>query len=220
MNGRRTSRRRADCRTSQNVGWAAGVVLTALAVGCSTRTLTITQHDYINTDIHLGRPAGERTGDPLEVNVVCVYPDDLDKPQNAQLRPESGITSDIWYKYRPTEAVGAAGGNKFDLPAEQILLLTDATDFYGTRYGPTLRGAVVDGQKERVISDIKLKSLKDKRSVMFVFPLFVSREGTILPTAPVKFHPPGKHPRHLGVEIGLKDPVNRTGQFIRTTTGT
>lgn len=194
------------------------LLLAVSATGCSSYSLTVSQADYINTEGHLSRPPSKRTGNPLEVNVVCVYPKDLEKPQNQQLHPDRGITSNIWYKYRPREAVGAAGGDKFDLPADQILLFTDDDDIYGTRVGPTLRGAVVDGKRERTISDLNLKDVNDRRTVVYVFALFRDGDGHVLKAPPAVFQRPRQYPKELTVEIGVEDRVNRTGQYIRNTT--
>ncbi len=51
-------------------GARAAVLLGMLAAvlgGCA-RELTITQDAYINTAMHIGRPAGSKSGEPLEIN--------------------------------------------------------------------------------------------------------------------------------------------------------
>lgn len=194
--------------------------------GCA-RTLTITQHDYVNTQMHIGRTnTNDRTGEPLEVSIVCVYPSDLSKPVNAALSPDSNITSDLWYKMRPrTGQVG--GGSTFDLPAGQIYILSDSKTSYGKVLRPRLNGAVHDGKKKIKLTGLdfheagKFKmagSLFNARACLYVFPKFMGTDGQVLKVPPARFHPPGDYRRDLFVEIGVEDRGGREIQFIKNTT--
>jgi hypothetical protein len=197
----------------------------ALLPGCA-RSLTITQQDYINTQMHVDRSPEYRTGQPLEVNVVCVYPSDLGKPVNAPLAPDNNLTSDVWYRRRP-QSGSIAGAGTFDLPAKQIYLLTDSKDAYGKVVGPRLRGGKQDGKSTVKISGIDFRekgkfkvtgSLFDARAVLYVFPKFIGTDGDVLKAAPAKFHPPGDYRRDLYVEIGVEDRGGREIQYINNTT--
>ena len=199
------------------ISLAVGAAFGCFAVGGCARQLTITQADYINTAMQRDRDAEDRTGEPLEVNIVCVYPKDLDKPRNAALSPDTRITSDVWYKNRPTlERV--AGGTAFDLPADQVYLLTDQKEVYGRPIGSSLRGAKIDGQEPMEYRGIRFKGLFDKRSVIYVFPRFIGEDRKVEPVAPVKLHPPGAYPRDLYVEIGVEDPKGKAIQYVKNRT--
>lgn len=59
-----------------------GLLVTALLVaaqssGCG-RALHIKQDEYVNTAMHRNRAPAERTGEPLEINIVVVTPKDLE----------------------------------------------------------------------------------------------------------------------------------------------
>lgn len=202
-----------------------GICLLLPFTGCG-RQMTITQDPHINTAMHINRPPAQRTGEPLEVNIVCVYPSDLEKPENAQLSPDLGITSDVWYARRPT--MGGTEPGKFDLPPEQLYLFTDASDYYGKKVGPRLKGAVEDGKAEiKVKGGIKFRTvggwgakggLHSKKSVIYVFPRFVDARGQVLPEKPARWNPPGAYPRHLTCKIGVRDPDGRAEQYIENTT--
>jgi len=200
--------------------WTSSAVLGACAAvvstGCSARLLTISQDPYINTKPYTDRERGARTGDPLEVNIVCVLPADLEDSANELLRPGSGITSDVWYKKRPTQAGG--GGDRFNLPSGQIHLFTDRRDVYGVRAGSRLKGSVAD-QKDKFVVKVPFgKDLFDKRSAIYVFPRFLDKEGRVLPVKPVVFSPPGAWTRNISVKIGVRDPDGRAEQYIEMTT--
>lgn len=195
----------------------AGVMGLVATAGC-TRTMLITQDPYVNTAMHLERIPKDRTGDPLEVNIVCIYPRDLEKPANHELRPDSGITSALWYKKRP--ALGGDEPGKFDLPPDQIYLFTDAPDSYGKKVGPRLKGAKADGK-----SVIKVKGgiafsgpLHNRRSVIYVFARFLDGEAKVLRVAPAKWDPPGDFREDLTLTIGVRDPQGRAEQYIENTT--
>lgn len=209
-------------------GWFSPFGLTGISLalglaiglpgGCA-RVLTVTQADYINTAMHKNRKPADRTGQPLELNIVCVYPKDLedDKPQNAPLAPDSNITSDIWYKFRP-EPGRSSGGEVFDLPSNQIYLLSDDAAVYGKVVGPRLGGASEDGKRVVRIGDIVFKGLFDKRSIIYVFPKFIGADLKVLRSSPVRFHPPGHYRHDLFIEVGVRDPNGRAEQFIANKT--
>ena len=204
----------------------AGFALALPVVGCA-RQLTITQDPHINTAMHINRPPDQRTGEPLEINIVCVYPEDFEKPDNAQLSPEIDITSDVWYQRRPTR--GGTEPGKFDLPPEQILVFTDAADCYGKKAGPRLKGALEDGRADiKIKGGIKFRAvggvfknkggLRSRKSAIYVFPRFVDARGQVLPVRPVKWSPPGAYSRDLHCKIGVRDPEGHAQQYIESLT--
>jgi len=204
----------------------AGTVLgCALLLGGCARSLTVIQAtDHINTAMHRGRPPDSRTGQLLELNVVCVSPADLEKPQNAPLAPDAGITSDVWYKYRPEPGRGAGAG-AFDLPASQVYLLTDDKEVYGVRSGPRV-GRGKAGTKVK-IPRIRFQErgwrspaggLLNRKAVIYVFPKFIGSDGEVLPVPPVKFHPPRSYRRELQVEVGVQDPGGAEIQYVKNVT--
>jgi len=187
--------------------------------GCSGRRVTLIQDEYVNTAIHLNRSPGQRTGEPLEVNVVCVYPSDLEKPENALLSPDSSITAQLWFARRPQNPPQPG---QFNLPAAQIYLLTDEKDVYGKVVGKALRGAKRDGRAEVTVGGIEFRekgwfksgSVYSSRSVIYVFARFFDQNGAVLPIAPAKFNPPGSYGNPLRVHVGVRDPAGRAEQFI------
>ena len=204
----------------------AGLALALPLVGCA-RQLTITQDPHINTAMHINRPPDQRTGEPLEVNIVCVYPEDFEKPENAQLSPEIDITADVWYQRRPTR--GGTEPGKFNLPPERIYVFTDAADCYGRKVGPRLKGATEDGKADiKVKGGIKFRAvgrifknkggLRHRKSAIYVFPRFVDARGQVLPVRPVKWSPPGAYSRNLHCKIGVRDPEGHAQQYIESLT--
>lgn len=184
---------------------AAGA--TALWGASCSRELTITQADHINTAMYRGGSRGE----PLEVNVVCVTKKDLDRPENQRLSPGSGITSDEWYARRPIpgdKPDQESRGDRFWLPSNQILLLTDDKESYGATKGVRLRGAQVDKKDHVTLKFSFPGGLHDDESVIYVFPKFIGPDGKVLGVRPAKFHPPGAYKEDLFVEIGVD--ANRT----------
>ena len=133
------------------------------------------------------------------------------------MSPETEITSDVWYKYRPT-LERMAGGATFDLPRNQIYLLTFDKEVYGKPIGKALQGAVKDGKRKLIFGGIQFKGLFDKRSVIYVFPKFIGPGGEKLPVRPAKLHPPGAYRRDLYVEIGVEDPEGKAVQYIKNLT--
>lgn len=200
----------------------AGLLVLWMGTGCA-RTITFTVHEHINTAIHRDRDPKDRTGEPLEVNIVCVYPSDLDKTENAPLMPDANITSEAWYRFRPVPG-HTGGGGRFSIPAKQIYVLSDDQTVFGVRKGKALRGYAETGKKKIKVTGIEFKgsgrgtSLFNKRAVLYVFPKFIGPTGEVLPVLPARFDPPGHFRRDLYVEIGVKDPAGRAEQFIKNTT--
>lgn len=184
-------------------------------VGCASRTLAITQGDRINNAMHIGRHPDQRTGDPLEVTIVCVHPDDLEIKGNGGLKPGSGITCKDWYDNRPEH--GGEGG--FDLPADQIYLLTNEDQVYGKKVGSALNGAINDGHSEVKIKGITFRGMKlhRKDSVIYVFPKFIGPDGHVLPVPAAEFSPPGAYASQLAVKIGVDEGRAHNGQYIENT---
>jgi hypothetical protein len=209
----------ADCGLRIGIGatTAACAGLVALLSGCG-KELVITQGQYINTAMHVNRQEQDQTGEPLELNVVYVYPETLKHDANGRLAPESGITADIWFRDRPQPGDTkdmAARGTRFWLPKEQILLLTDDSQFYGTRVGGRPRGAHIDGNEVVLKRKLDFKgSLGSDRSVIYVFPKFVDSKGQVLPVRPAKFHPPSAYDKELTVRIGVDKSRDNYGQRI------
>ncbi|MCH7704647.1 MAG: hypothetical protein IIB61_06015 [Planctomycetes bacterium] len=180
----------------------------APSLGCA-RVLTISQDDIINN-------ASERDGEWLHVDIVCVYPEDLENPQNQALDPDgTPITAKVWAQRRPT---GVPGEGRFELPKKQVYYLSHKKDLYGTWRGRGLSGAKLDGTETIRISGIEFDSSKWHKtgSVIYVFPMFAGRDGSVLPTQPVVFNPPGDFHRDLYVKIGTGS--GHENQFIKITT--
>ena len=192
--------------------WAAG--------GCA-RVLTIAQGDYVNTAIHINRPVGSRTGEPLEINLVSVRAKDLKHEANGRLAPASGITSEEWFRNRPIPGDKADmqnRGTRFWLPKSQILLMTYDKEYYGQRIGDPLRGAATDKAKEiRKTFDFP-GGLHDEQSVIYVFGKFIDSKGQVLPVPPAVFHPPGAYTRDLSVRVGVDENRAHFGQYIDNVT--
>ncbi len=189
--------------------------LVVAGTGCG-RTMTITQADYINTGMQIARAKDQRTGQPLEVNIVSVYPHDLNNELNSLLSPDQDITADLWYLNRPQygDKVEDDDQTHIRLPKNQVFLLTDDKQYYGTRIGSRLRGAVTDKRKKIAAKFEFAGSLHDKRSVIYVFPKFIGPKGEVLPVPPVKLHPPGAFTHELFVEIGVEEGRENYGQYI------
>ena len=189
-------------------------LLIGIVAGCSDRVITISQHERINTAMHRHRAREMQTGDPLELTIVCVYPEDLKKSENDRLKPGSGLTAVDWYQHRPT-GVGGQQAGRFWIPSSQIYLLTNEKGLVGRVKGPALGGATEDGWTEKKFGGIAFsKALHDKNSVIYVFPKFIGPTGEVLPVRPVMFHRPGAYRRNLFIEIGVRDGGENLGQFI------
>ena len=195
-----------------------GVQIGMFPIGGCARQLVITQDTYINTAMYRGRSPDQRTGEPLEVNVVCVYPEDLDKPENAQLAPNAQITSMLWFERRPTH--GGAEPGKFNLPPDQVYLFTDDASAYGKRVGPRLKGAAADGKAEMPLKGgITFKGpLHNDRSVIYLFPKFLDNDAKVLEVPPARWHPPGAFTHNLFCRIGVRDPGGVAEQIVENTT--
>jgi hypothetical protein len=179
------------------------VLLTALA-GCG-RNLTIHQDPYINTACHGNRPPDKRTGEPLELTMVVVYPADLKKPGNELLRPDSKITAKDWYERRPQLGVQETG-TRFDLPKSQVSVLTNDERVFGRIIGSALRGSVLDGERPITKSNIPLAwdRVHDEGTIIYVFPKFIGRDGGVLPVPPARFCPPGAYQANLEIKVGVR----------------
>jgi len=189
------------------------------ALGCG-RVLTIKQGAQINTGTQYHRPVDQRTGEPLEVDIVCVFPHNLDNELNSRLAPGAGITSDVWFENRPIpgDKIDAEGNTRFRLAQDQIFVLTDNANVFGKRLGPSLRGSVVDGKDKIKVTFPFNGSLHDKNSVIYIFPQFFGPDGKLLRVAPVIFNPPGVFANEMSVEIGVNDSGANFGQYITNTT--
>ena len=186
-----------------------------LLSGCS-RSLTIYQAPYINTAAQANRPPEKRTGEPLELAIVCVYPQDLEKAENELLRPGSRVTCRDWYERRPQLGVETQTG--FSLPQEQIYTMTVADDVYGRKIGSVLRGAKLDGDRPITKDKLEFKwgDLGNRDAAIYVFPKFIARDGSVLPVAPAMFNPPGKYKSKMAIEIGVAaDRPLDEAQYVR-----
>ena len=217
------------CRSldmTENVSVMRGLMLfvaasaAVVSVGCAGRTLTITQDPRINNAMHSHRSEKQRTGDPLEVSIVCVTPKDLKREDeaNERLRPGSGITSKEWYEHRPVPGVGDE--TRFRLPADGIYLLTNDKEVYGKVKHKALNGAIIDGTETIRVSGIRFPTWKmhGRNSVVYVFPKFIGQDGRVLPVPPAVYHPPGAYTRKLSCKIGVKPGGENEGQYIENTT--
>jgi hypothetical protein len=211
---------RSRCLAVARRAALAGVALVTLfsSTGCG-RTLMIRQDKYINTAPQANRPAAQQTGEPLELAIVCVYPADLDKDCNKLLAPDSKITAKDWYERRPQ--IGSSDASRFDLPSKQVFVMTDDKNVYGTRIGSKLRGADHDGdvvKKTGIHFDGGVGGGRffDSKSVIYVFPKFIGKDGGVLPVPPAKFHPPGAYTEQLEIKIGVEPNTPlESAQYIK-----
>ncbi len=179
--------------------------------------LTITQDDYINTAVHMNRPAASRTGDPLEINIVCVTAADLKLDCNDRLAPGEGITSDVWFQDRPISGDKADmddRAGRFYLPKSQIFVMTYDKQFYGTKAGTPLRGAATDKEKTLEREFEFSGGLHNDQSVIYVFGKFIGPDGRVMAVPPAELHPPGAYTRDLFVRIGVDSSREFYGQYI------
>ncbi len=207
--------RTAGRGTYQRGGWIVVGLACSVLAGCG-RSLTIQQDTYINTGGQAARPADKRTGEPLELDVVCVYPKDLDQATNELLRPESRITCRDWYDRRPV-ATGEEKG-RFDLPRDQIYVLTNDERVFGRHIGQSLRGALLDGTAPVKKGPLQFRwnDLHSEHAVIYVFPKFVGKDGNVLPVLPAKFHPPGAYTSDLEIKIGVDaDRPLEEAQYVK-----
>ncbi len=203
---RGTVNRERGTGTATGWRWEWGPVLLAAVVvsGCG-RSLTIEQDKYINTACHENRPPDRRTGEPLELNIVVVYASDWKKPGNELLRPDSKITAKDWYERRPL-GTGEPAVGRFQLPHQQVYVLSNDDRAYGQRIGSALRGAALDGDKPIRKTGIAVKwdTVHSDDTVIYVFPKFCASDGGVLPVLPAKFHPPGAYSADLAVKVGVQ----------------
>ncbi len=181
-----------------------------LSTGC-TRELIIRQDPLINTGMN--RYDEQFLGEPLEVTVVCVYPNDFkDNDVNYWLLPDAELTSETFYEKRRSREI--------KLPPDQILVFTNDRDVYGKKVGKRLQGARIEGRAERSVKIAFKGPASHKNSVIYVFPKFIGPDGKVLQVAPAKFHPPGKYPSTLRVHIGFdRGSDENYGQYIEIEKG-
>ena len=184
--------------------------------GCSQQ-LTFRQADYINTAMHWGRAPSQRTGEPLEINIVQVRAKDLKIAPNDRLKSDRNITSDVWFANRPIlgdDLEKAEAGGRFWLPKSQILVMTYDTGYYGTRIGDPLRGAATDKKKEIKTSVKTAGMFSGATSAIYVFAKFVDERGNVLPVAPARIRSPGAGDHGIIIEIGVDESRGNFGQYI------
>lgn len=188
----------------------SGLMLLFLGVvvagtGCQ-RTLRIYQDDYINTAPVADRPRDAQTSVPLQLDLVVVYPDDLENPVNERLRPGAGITAKDWYERRP----GSGKEHAFELPKEQVHVIGSDRE-WGRNLAPAIRGRVLDRSDPIVIKDLKIKwsHAGDHDSVLYIFPRFIDERGGVLPVPPVEVSPPNKHGSDLAIKVGVRPDVRQ-----------
>lgn len=198
--------------------WWSGVwpVAALVCTGC-THSLTIYQDRHVNTAMQRGRAASERTGEPLEVDIVLVHARDLEEAGNAPLKPGSKLATKTWFEKRPMDDQSAGG--RFKLPDDQIFYLSDRQGLYGTRVHDALRGAALDGESVHIPT---LKSRKrsmwkggSRLQAVYIFPRFLDANADVIDVAPVVFGVSGGIPRNMKVNIGVTDPEGRAEQYIR-----
>lgn len=193
---------------------STGLLTLVVLPGCA-HTLTFRQADYINTAMHWGRPPSQRTGQPLEVNIVSVRAKDLKLAVNDRLKPERNITSDVWFANRPLpgdDLEKAQAGGRFYLPKSQIQLLTYASDYYGTKIGDPLRGAATDKKVDVKTTVSSSGFFGSATAVIYVFGKFVDEKGEVLPVPPARIEPGSAH--KLIIEIGVDEGRGNFGQYI------
>lgn len=177
-------------RLPARVGVLAGVCL-SLAAGCEKQSMTFSVDKYINTamQIQQNKAAEARTGEPLDVDIVCVFPKDLSNDSNSLLRPGSGITCDQWYDRRPKSP--QAEGKNFVLPATHIYSLARDNTIYGTwKRGPVQGHGVPNYPEQFTINDLDFPIGWFSSGVVYVFPRFTNDQGGVLQIPPAVFNPP------------------------------
>jgi len=193
--------RSAECGVRSAARNILAVALAAaLFSGCASKELVITQAEYINT-------AMSPSGEPLELAIVYVYPEDLKHPADGALAPDSGITADRWFRDRPLpgDTKDMSGrGSRFWLPEDQILLLNNppVDTTYGTHVGNRPRGAAYDKSEVVLRRNLAVKGRGKNPSVIFVFAKYIDSRGQVMPKRPAKFHPVGDYGNELRVRIG------------------
>ena len=179
----------------------------APSLGCA-RVLTISQDAVVNN-------ASEHDGEWLHVDIVCVYPEDLEKQVNQALDPNgTPVNAREWSKRRPN---GKTGEGRFELPQKQMYYLSHDKNLYGKRKGRGLAGAKIDETETIRVTGIEFKSDKWHKtgSVIYVFPMFVGRDNKVLQTKPIVFDPPGDYRQNLYIKIGTGH--GHENQYIENT---
>jgi hypothetical protein len=214
--------------------WASRLILALgiaaiLGLGCERR-LTIRQDGYINNAMQPNRPPARRTGEPLELTVVCVLPADLrdDNGPNADLKPGSPVNSRMWYARRPGAQLAPKPGEPvaapFNIPATQIFILDENNTDASLR---PLHGKTIEGQdRELKVTDKMLKfsipalDLFSKNCIVYVFGRFADENGDILPVPPAVFAPPGDYKSELYIRVGSTGKLDgpTKGQYIKNIT--
>jgi len=220
----------ATTRTSRPARLILALALAAaLGLGCERR-LTIRQDAYINNAMQPNRPPARRTGEPLELTVVCVLPADLkdEKGPNADLKPGSAINSRMWYARRPGAQIAPKPGEPvlapFNIPGAQIFVLDENNSDASLR---PLHGKTIEGQDRALtVTDKMLKfqipalDLFSKNCVVYVFGKFADESGEILPVPPAVFSPPGDYKSELFIKVGSTGKLDSPdrGQYIKNIT--
>ncbi len=185
-------------------GTLVAVLLLVGVCGCPARTMMVEVDQYINAS-----PANPK-GQPLAVDIVSVFPQDLEgkdsKAANEELKPETPITADVWFAKRPTREAMKQKDNteRFRIKKQQIYSFTKepAGSLYGVRAGGLLvGGAFKPGQKDQIVKGIPIDSIFDSKAVIYVFCKFQDAKGNILPTKPVVFWTVGDFRDQLKVHI-------------------
>jgi hypothetical protein len=203
----------AATRSSRTPRLILAVGLAAIiGLGCERR-LTIRQDGYINNAMHHARPEARRTGEPLELTVVLVLPDDTKKPENEVLRPDNPVivTAKDWYDRRP----GSPAQRPLSIPEDQIFLFTDSPNPHGLVVGSALHGHafqddftltlnIVAGSDNFVqldagpkiplkqvtrFLDLKGNPLDSKDCALYIFGRFADESGDMLPVKAVMIRP-------------------------------
>lgn len=201
----------ATTRSSLTYAALGGCIAVCTAsTGCATRAVSIRQEALINT-------AYIAEGEPLEVTVVCVHPDDLENQVNQPLAPGSNINSKVWYERRPT--LSGSNSNPFVLAQDRIFVFTDDPEdqVWGRKLGPSLRGADQDGRSLIQTSIPFRDTFWRSGSVIYVFAAFSGPDG-VIPAAPAIF--PGHHRAKIAIAIGTIEGKRGNsnenhGQFIK-----
>ena len=217
MNYGTPTKRTRRCQPSRSLILLLGGLAGVTSAGC-TRELILTQDDRVNNAMQIDRRPEDRTGEPLELDIVCVYPHNLKDERNERLKPNSGITSAEWFKRRPIPGDKVdmeAANDRFRLPLGQIFLLTNDREVYGKRIGACLRGAKQDGATiTKSGIEFSATALHDNTSVIYIFGKFIDKQGKVLDVPPAKFHPPGAYSERLAFKIGVRENAPNFGQYI------
>lgn len=181
--------------------FGAVICASPLAVGCG-RELTIYRDDVINTEF-------DRNGVPMDVDIVMVYPSDFKGDLmeiNRDLLADSSITSDMWFKNKPTRdsAKDPEDHAHYRIPSDRIFSFAEKKEeAYGKYLGGQLQGAKYSkkGEKEIIVRNIPVADIWNERSILYVFGRFTDAKGAVLPTKPAKFWKIGRYKEELAIRI-------------------